>query len=149
MPYFCNFGLEFEKNCCHIWNQHSQTALIAKYREIIKMPKCGTKNALVGYFGAKTLKCYCHIWNQHLRISVTAKFCKKKCLNLGSKMPYMGIFDPKCLIWVFLGKKLRKTIVIFEISSLKSFPLQNFTKKQKCLNLAPKISDLGIFGLEF
>ena len=27
--------------------------------------------------------------------------------------------------------------------------LQNFTEKQKCLNLGPKVPDLGIFGLEF
>ena len=62
-------------------------------------------------------------------------------------MPYLGIFDPKCLIWVFLGKKFRKTIVIFEISSLKFASLQNFMEKQKCLNLRPKMSDLGILGL--
>ena len=34
-------------------------------------------------------------------------------------MPYLGIFDQKCLIWLFLGKIFRKTIVIFEISTLK------------------------------
>ena len=27
--------------------------------------------------------------------------------------------------------------------------MQNFTKKQKCLNVGPKIHNLGIFGLEF
>ena len=37
---------------------------------------------------------------------------------------------------------------------MKSTPLeiallQNFAKKQKCLNLGPKMPDLGIFGLEF
>ena len=112
------------------------------------MPKFGTKNALVGYFGVKIFKSYCHVWNQYLRISVIPKSVKKqKCLNLGPKMPYLGIFDPKCLIWVFLDKKFRKTIVIFEISSLKFVSLQNFMKKQKCLNLRPKMSDLGILGL--
>ena len=39
-------------------------------------------------------------------------------------------------------------------SYLKSTPLefallQNFATKQKCLNLGPKMSELGIFGLEF
>ena len=34
---------------------------------------------------------------------------KQKCLNLGSKMSYFGIF----------GLKLEKTVVIFEISTLK------------------------------
>ena len=34
-------------------------------------------------------------------------------------MPYLGIFDQECLIQVFLGKNLRKTTVIFEITTLK------------------------------
>ena len=97
--------------------------------------------------------------------------------NLGLKMPFLSIFDQKCLIWVFLGKNLKKTIVIFEISTLKFHPkildlcisglefenkivileistlkfvkLQNFLKKEKNLNLGPKIRYLGIFGLDF
>ena len=74
---------------------------------------------------------------------------KQKCLNLRPKMSYLGIFDQKCLNWVFLGKDFKKTIVRFEISTLKFVYLQNFTKKEKCLNLGPKMSDLCIFGLEF
>ena len=50
-------------------------------------------------------------------------------------MPYLGIFDQKCLIWVFLGKKFKKAIVVFEISSLKFVYLQNFMKKKKGLNV--------------
>ena len=64
-------------------------------------------------------------------------------------MSYLGIFDPKCLNWVFLGKNFKKPIVIFEISTLKFVYLQNFKEEQKCLNLGPKMPDLGIFGLEF
>ena len=64
-------------------------------------------------------------------------------------MPFLSIFDPKCLIWVLLGKNFKKTIVIFEISILKFLYLQSFTKKHKCLNFGPKMSDLCIFGLEF
>ena len=74
---------------------------------------------------------------------------KQKCLNLRPKISYLGIFDQKCLNWVFLGKDLKKTIVRFEISTLKFVYLQNFTKREKCLNLGPKMSDLCIFGLEF
>ena len=44
---------------------------------------------------------------------------KKKCLDLGPGIPYLGIFDPKCLIWVFLNKNFRKAIVIFEINTIK------------------------------
>ena len=64
------------------------------------------------------------------------------------KMPYVGNFDQKYLIWVFLGENFKKTIAIFEISTLKFVYLQNFTKKQKCLNLGQKMLYLGIFGLE-
>ena len=44
-------------------------------------------------------------------------------------MLFWGIFDQKYLIWVFFGKNLKKTIVKFEISTLKFVYLQNFTKK--------------------
>ena len=44
---------------------------------------------------------------------------KQKCLYLWPKMPYLGIFDKNCLIWIFLGYNFKKSIVIFEISSLK------------------------------
>ena len=64
-------------------------------------------------------------------------------------MPYSGIFDQKCPIWVFLSKNFKRAIVIFEIRTLKFFYLKNVTKKQKCLNLRRKMPDLGIFGLEF
>ena len=53
------------KNYCHIWNQHPQVCLTAKFCEKTKMPKFGTKNALFGYFWDRKLKNYCHIWNQH------------------------------------------------------------------------------------
>ena len=29
---------------------------------------------------------------------------KQKCLNLGPKMLFLGIFDQKSIIWVFMGK---------------------------------------------
>ena len=54
---------------------------------------------------------------------------------MGPKMTYLGNFDQKCLIWVFLSKISRKAIVIFEIGTVKFVYLQNFTKKQKFLNL--------------
>ena len=43
----------------------------------------------------------------------------------------------------------KKPIAIFEINTLKFAYLQNFTKKQKCLNFVQKIPDMGVFGLEF
>ena len=54
-------------------------------------------------------------------------------------MPYLGIF----------GLGFKNDIIIFEISTLKFVLLQNFAKKQKDLNLEPKMPYLGIFRLEF
>ena len=47
-----------------------------------------------------------------------------------------------------MGKNFKKAIVIFEISTLKFVYVQNFTQKQKCLNLGPKMFCLSTFGLE-
>ena len=55
------FRLELEKKYCHICFQYPRICLIAKYSEIMKMPKIGTKSALFGYFWATILKQYCHI----------------------------------------------------------------------------------------
>ena len=64
-------------------------------------------------------------------------------------MPCLGIFGQKGVILIFLGKNFKRSIVIFEISTLKFLYLQNFMKKQKYLNLGPKLHNLGIFGLDF
>ena len=60
-------------------------------------------------------------------------------LKFGTKNALLGIF----------GQEFQKTIVIFEISTLKFVYPQNYTKKQECLNLGPKTLNLGIFGLAF
>ena len=39
-------------------------------------------------------------------------------LKFGIKMPYLGFFEEKCLIWVFLGGSFKKLL-----SYLKSAPL--------------------------
>ena len=93
-----------------------------------KMLKFGTKNALFEYFWPKML--YLGILGRILTKllsylkSSTRKFVylqnltkKQKCLNLGPKMPYLGIFYQKCLVWVFLGYNFKRTIAIFEISN--------------------------------
>ena len=57
MPDLGIAGLElFKKNYCHIWNQYLWICLIAKYGEIIRIPKFGTKNAFYGYFWARIVK---------------------------------------------------------------------------------------------
>ena len=47
------------------------------------------------------------------------------------------------------GLEFKNNIVIFEISTLEFVKLQNFAKKQKCLNLGPKTPYLVFFRLEF
>ena len=105
---FGYFGARISKNFCHIWDQKCFIWVFF------------AKNALFGYFLARVLKNYCHVCNQHLPIWLTAKFCEEqKCLNLGPKMPYLGFFDQDYLILVFLSMNFKKTIVIFEITTLE------------------------------
>ena len=113
-----------------IFNQHLRICLIAKFCEETKMSEFGTKNALFGCFWARIFKKYCHIWNQHLRISVTTKFCEeKKMPKFGTKNTNFEYFWPKMLyLGVFGQEILKKTIVIFEISTLEFVELQNIVK---------------------
>ena len=135
------FELQFQKNYCHICNQHSWICQAAKYREIMKMPKFGAKTAWFVYFWAGIWKQYCHVRNQHPQICLFVKFHEK------TKMPKFG--TKNALFGYFWARILKKSIVIFEILTLKFFYLKNFMKKQKSLNLGPKMPDLGILGLEF
>ena len=70
------FGWRFKK-LCHIWNEHPQICLIAKFCRKTKMTKFGTKSTLFRYFWASILKNYCHISNQHPQICLFSKFHKK------------------------------------------------------------------------
>ena len=97
------------------------------HAKIKKILTFRSKNALLGYFRAGIQKSDCHIWNQRPRFCVIVKFgTKQKSLNLGLKIPDLGIFR----------QKLDNHIVIFEISTLEFAYLQNFGKKiwdQKCV----------------
>ena len=68
------------------------------------MPKFGIKNVL-GIFGIELQKNYCHILDRQPQICLTAKFREKKqkCLNLRPKMLYLGI----------TGLQFENRIVIF------------------------------------
>ena len=57
-------------------------------------------------------------------------------------MPYLLLFDQKCLLWIFLGKNLRKTYVIFEISTLKFV----FHEKPKMPKFGTKNACFGYFS---
>ena len=70
------------------------------------MPKFGIKNALFGYFWAKTLK----ILASYLKFAPSNFSKKVEYLNLAPKTPDLGIF----------GLEFENNIIIFEISTLKS-----------------------------
>ena len=87
------------KQYCHIWNQHPQISLIAKFREKTKKRKSGTKNALFGYFWPKIL--YMGIFGPQINkwaivifeINALAKFHEKtKMLKFGTKNAWFGYF---------------------------------------------------------
>ena len=56
MPYLGIFGLESLKYYCSFRNKYLQIFLIAKFCQKTKIPKFGTKNALLEYFWARILK---------------------------------------------------------------------------------------------
>ena len=117
------------------------------------MSKFGSKNALFGYFWgiiSKTIVIFEistleFVKNESLTHTVNfgvgsafSKAKKQKCLNLGPRMPYLGIFRVE----------FQKTNVIFEISTLELSNCKVSRKNKKCLNLGPKMPYLVIFRLE-
>ena len=68
------------------------------------------KIARFSYFGAGIWKYCCHIWNQVSQFVLLQSLVQKyKSLNLGPKMPDLGIF----------GLEFENDIAIFEISMLE------------------------------
>ena len=57
--------------------------------------------------------------------------------------------DQQCLILVFLGWNLKTILPYLKSAPSNLSDCKNFTKKQKCLNLGPKMCNSGIFGPEF
>ena len=53
------------------------------------------------------------------------------------------------LFWYFWAGILKKLLSYLKSASLNLSNCKNFAKKQKYLNLGPKMSYLGILGLEF
>ena len=66
------------------------------------------KNVLFGHFWDRRLKILLPYLKPALPNLSVCKTSQKKSLNLRPKMPYLGIFGKKCLIWAFLGKNCEK-----------------------------------------
>ena len=104
MLYMVIFRLSFLKKP-YLKSAAISICLIAKYREMKKMPKFGSKSALSGCFWARILKNYFHIWNQHLQISVIVKFYEEtkipKFVTKNAWFRYFsaGVWKQFCHIW--------------------------------------------------
>ena len=117
---FGYFWARILKSYGHIWNQHPQICLFARFHGNTKMPKFGTKNSWFGYFWARIFENYCHIWNQHLQICLIANFYEeRKMFKFGTKNTLFEYFGPKMLYLDILGLKYFKKLLFF----LKPAPL--------------------------
>ena len=147
----CVFLVGIWRQYYNISFQHSWIHQIAKFREKRNVRNFRTENALFGYFWAIIFENHWYIWNQHFRNGGIAKFCEEtkmfKFRNL--EMSYWVFLIKNAWFGYFCARIFWKTIVIIEISTLNFVYLQNFMKNQNCINLRPKMRDLGIFGLEF
>ena len=57
----------------------------------------------------------------------------------------LGVFDQKCLIWVFLGHNFKRTIVIFEISNPCLCLIAEYCEIVKMPKFATKSALFGCF----
>ena len=140
MPFLDIFGQEFLKPIVIFEISTLKFVYLQNFTEKQKCLNLGPKTPDLGILG----------WN----LKTILSYLKSAPSNLSDckilrKNKSAWIWDQKYLVCVFLGKNFKNTIVIFEISTLEFVCLQNFTEKQKCLNLWPKKTGLGILGLEF
>ena len=126
MPYLGYLGIESSKNYHHIWNQHFQIGLIAKFCKKAKMSKFETNNSLSRYFWARIFKkvlsslksvssnyskskilkeLWSYLKSAPQNLSNWKIFLKNwKCLNFLLNMHYLRSFGPDfsenyCHIW--------------------------------------------------
>ena len=141
------FGLKFENNIIIFDISTLKFFQLQNFVEKRKCLKLGPKMPYWGTFGLECSKAIVIFEISILKFVSLQILIKKKSLNLG----------PKCLIWVFLTKNTlfgyfgAKILVLRYLMSAPS-NLSNckaLQKKQRCLNLGPKMSYLGIFWHEF
>ena len=147
------------KNYCHTWNQHLRINVIAKFCDETKMPKCGTKNALLGIFDQECLIWvflgknfkwnYCCIWILHPQICLFGKFHEKtKLPKFGTKNAWFGYFWARlwkqyCHIW----NQHRR--ICLNAKFLRKRKMPKFGTKNDLLGYFwSKIPYFRLFGLE-
>ena len=108
IPYLGIFGLQFNKNYYQIFNQYSRICETIKFHP--KPKKNLGPKMLYWVFGLECSKTIVIFVINALQFVQLQSFVQKlEFLNLGPKMPKLGVF----------GLKLENTIVIIEISSLE------------------------------
>ena len=164
IPYLVIFGLQFNKNYYHIFNQYSRIyetikfhpkqkkinlgpkmlywglwaiCLIANFCAKIKILKFGTKNALFGCFSEhfwKTIVLF--VIRAHSNLSYSKVWCRNT-LNLGAKMSVWVFFDWNYKTYCHIWNQHLKTCLTAKIRG-----------KTKMPKFGTKIPYLGIFDLE-
>ena len=133
-------------------------------REITKMPKFGTKFALIGYFwpkmpylcilGLECSKNYYHIWNQHPQICLLSKFTRKTRMpkfqtkNALSGYFWTRIWKKYCHIW---NQHFRICLIakFCEIMQMPKFRTKILCEIMQMPKFQTKMLHLGCSGLEF
>ena len=115
------------KQYCHIWNQHPRICLISKFSEKTKIPKLGTKDALIGYFGARILKTNCDIWKQHPPI------CQKGVFNSYSEFWFRVSFFIRSWVHFFWRSGSRSAVESMSIFVKEKWALNQLSHLMKSL----------------
>ena len=140
----------FLKNYCHTWNQHPWIYLIARYCEIMKMPKFGTKNVLFGYFWPKisSLDIFGARFFERL-----LPYLKSTPSNLDickiSRKTKMSKFGTKNVSFMYFWAGIWKQYYYIWNQHPRICLFAKFRQKTKMPKFGTKNALLGIFGLEF
>ena len=84
------------------------------------------------------------------KCNISCKKKKKKKLNVGLNLFYLGIFELELKFWTkivlirYFGQEFQKPNNVFEMNILKLVNMQSFIQKQKNVSLEPKIPYLCI-----
>ena len=128
------FELEFQKNYCHIWNQHSRNCRVTKFCAKRKIFKFGSIIwVYLGYYFKKQLSYFQSAHSNYFNCNI---FQKNK-----TKMPKLGTKNALFLYsWAGIWK------IYFHIWNYHLWICLDtkFGAKAKPLNLGPKMPDLSI-----
>ena len=147
MPYLGIFWLQFEKHCCHIWNQHPQISPIANLAKK-KSLNLGSKICNLGIFGLESEKnILSYLKSAPSNLSKCKILWKTKMPKFGTKNALFGYFYARvlenyCHIW---NQHFRYCLIPTFCEETKM--LKFGTKNALFEYFWPKLRYLGIFGI--